>query len=163
MLKHNFLLRGFFNRRGYFDLANISPAEYRRGVLSADKNRRVVRVWLSSDRLFGAPAEPEAAERLADDGKARLDSAIAPYLDHLAGSVLVIEGYAQRGTRDEQYLFARARAAIVRDYLIGKFRLDPQATGLMPLGGEAKDSPDGKPWDGVALAVLMERSLAKGK
>ena len=31
-LKHNFLLRGFFNRRGYFDLAQISPADYRQGV-----------------------------------------------------------------------------------------------------------------------------------
>ena len=28
-LKHNFLLRGFFNKRGYFDLAQISPADYR--------------------------------------------------------------------------------------------------------------------------------------
>src|SRR5205085_3104585 len=31
-LKHNFLLRGFFNRRGYFDLDDISPADYRKGV-----------------------------------------------------------------------------------------------------------------------------------
>jgi phospholipid/cholesterol/gamma-HCH transport system substrate-binding protein len=28
--KHNFLLRGFFNERGYYSLADISPDEYRR-------------------------------------------------------------------------------------------------------------------------------------
>src|SRR4030095_1978181 len=32
-MKHNFLLRGFFNRRGYFDLDAISPVQYRTGVL----------------------------------------------------------------------------------------------------------------------------------
>ena len=31
-LKHNFLLRGFFKGRGYFDLAQMSPADYRQGV-----------------------------------------------------------------------------------------------------------------------------------
>ena len=29
-LKHNFLVRGFFNDRGFFNLADISPAAYRR-------------------------------------------------------------------------------------------------------------------------------------
>ena len=45
-LKHNFLLRGFFNRRGYFDLAQMSPADYRQGALTKGSDRRLVRVWL---------------------------------------------------------------------------------------------------------------------
>ena len=28
-LRHNFLLRGFFRSRGYFDLAEMTPADYR--------------------------------------------------------------------------------------------------------------------------------------
>ena len=28
-LKHNSLLRGFFKKRGYYDLATLTPAEYR--------------------------------------------------------------------------------------------------------------------------------------
>ena len=32
-LKRNFLFRGFFNDRGYFDLDDISPRQYREGVL----------------------------------------------------------------------------------------------------------------------------------
>ena len=59
-LKRNFLLRGFFNRRGYFDLAQMSPADYRQGALtkgersSADPRlaarRRAVRAGAGSPR-----------------------------------------------------------------------------------------------------------------
>ena len=160
-LKHNFLVRGFFNRRGFFNLAEISPAAYRQGALTRDGAKRTVRVWLSSAVLFDSDPNDQATERLADDGKARLDSAIASFLDRLPGAVVMVEGYAQQGTKDEQYLRSRARAAIVRDYLIGRFHLDPQATGIMPLGSDSGGSPNGASWDGVALAVFEEKPAAK--
>ena len=56
-----------------------------------------------------------ASERLTDDGNARLDSAIASYLDQINGAVVMIEGYGQLGTTDEQYRQSRARAATARD------------------------------------------------
>jgi hypothetical protein len=31
-MKHNFLLRGFFKGRGYYDLAQMSPGDYRKGA-----------------------------------------------------------------------------------------------------------------------------------
>jgi phospholipid/cholesterol/gamma-HCH transport system substrate-binding protein len=158
-LKHNFLFRGFFKGRGYFDLAAISPAEYRKGLLSKGGDRRVLRIWLRADLVFEPDEGHAGAERLTDEGKARLDAAIAPYLEHLAAGVLVIEGYAQQGARDEQYLASRARAAIVRDYLIGKFHLEPQATGSMPLGAESSGNPGQGPWDGVALAVFVPKGV----
>ena len=52
-LKRNFLVRGFFNRRGYFSLSDVSPAEYRQGVLTNGGDRRMLRVWLKADVLFG--------------------------------------------------------------------------------------------------------------
>ena len=54
-------------------------------------------------------------------------------------------------------LRSRARAWIVRDYLIAKFHLDQQATGAIPLGSDSLDSPDDAPWDGVAVAVILPR------
>jgi hypothetical protein len=69
-MKHNFLLRGFFNRRGYFDLDAISPADYRKGVLENGK-RKAMRIWLGADVLF-APG-PDGTEVLTDGGRARLD------------------------------------------------------------------------------------------
>jgi phospholipid/cholesterol/gamma-HCH transport system substrate-binding protein len=158
-LKHNFLVRGFFKNRGYFDLAAISPADYRKGMLTKSGDRRMLRIWLRADLVFEPDQGNAGRERLTEDGKARLDSAIAPYLEHLASAILVIEGYAQQGARDEQYLTSRARAAIARDYLIGKFHLEPQATGSMALGAESSGNPDPAPWDGVALAVFVPKRL----
>jgi phospholipid/cholesterol/gamma-HCH transport system substrate-binding protein len=156
-LKRNFLLRGFFNKRGYFDLAQISPAEYRQGVLTKGSDRRLVRVWLRSDALFEPePTQPER-EQLSEAGKAGVDAAIAPYLEYVASGIVMVEGYAQQGALDEQYLGSRARALIVRDYLVGTFHLDPQATGAMPLSADSTGSPGRAPWDGVALAVILPK------
>jgi hypothetical protein len=103
---------------------------------------------------LGACRHPER-EQLSEAGKASVDAAIAPYLEYLVSGILIIEGYAQNGPREEQYLQSRARALIVRDHLIGTFHLDPQATGAMPLSATSTDSPGKAPWDGVALAVIL--------
>ncbi len=162
-LKHNFLLRGFFNNRGYFDLTQLSPADYRQGVLTKNSDRRAVRVWLRADALFEAATVDASVgaspirEQLTVAGKAAADAAIAPYLDYVAAGIVMVEGYAQMGAQDERYLRSRARASIVRDYLIAKFTLDPQATGAIPLSAESSDSPGNAPWDGVALAVILPK------
>ena len=69
----------------------------------------------------------------------------------------MVEGYAQEGPLEARYLRSRARAAAVRDYLIGKFQLDTQTSGAMPLGGESVGSPGGVSWNGVALAVILPK------
>ncbi|MEO6238822.1 MAG: hypothetical protein ABIQ52_17645, partial [Vicinamibacterales bacterium] len=157
-LKHNFLLRGFFKKRGYFDLAQMAPAEYRRGALTKGSDRRVFRVWGRAEQLFEPEPDHPENERLTAPGKEWVDAAIAPHLEYVASGIVIVEGYAQPGTRDEQYLRSRARAGLVRDYLIAKFHLDPQATGAVPLGGESTDSPGKAPWDGVALAVILPKA-----
>jgi phospholipid/cholesterol/gamma-HCH transport system substrate-binding protein len=157
-LRHNFLLRGFFKKRGYFELAQISPADYRRGVLTKGSDRRLVRVWRRAEVLFEPePGDPQG-ERLTDPGKAWVDSAIAPYLEDVGSGIVIVEGYAQQGTLDEQYLRSRAHALIVREYLLSKFHLDPQATGAMPLSADSTGSPGESPWDGVALALILPKA-----
>jgi phospholipid/cholesterol/gamma-HCH transport system substrate-binding protein len=156
-LKHHFLLRGFFNKRGYFDLAQISPADYRQGALTKGSDRRLVRVWLRSDVLLEPePGHPEK-ERLSEAGKGGVDAAIGPYLEYLASGIVMVEGYAQQGPREEQYLRSRVRASIVRDYLVGTFHLDPRATGAIPLSADSTGSPGNAPWDGVAIAVILPK------
>jgi len=163
-MKHNFLLRGFFKGRGYYDLAQVSPADYRKGALTKGSDRRLVRVWRHSDALFEPQPDHPADERLTSQGQTGIDSAIAPYLENLASGIVMVEGYAQTGTRDQQYLRSRVRSSIVRDYLIAKFRLDPQATGAIPLSADSPGSPANTPWDGVALAVIVPKgTLALSK
>jgi hypothetical protein len=46
---------------------------------------------------------------------------------------------------------------MIREYLIGKFQLDPTTTGIMPMGSDVAESPENRPWDGAALAAFLER------
>lgn len=153
-LKRNFFLRGFFNRRGYFDLEDVSVEEYRQGVLEAG-DRRALRVWVHARVLFAPGANGE--EQLTDDGKARLDSAMAPFVRIPRDTPFVFEGYARGATRAEEFLLSRRRAEMVRDYVVGKFGLEARFVTTMAMGPEAAGSPEGDVWEGVALAAFPER------
>ena len=158
-LKRNFFFRGFFNRRGYFDLDDVTAAEYRQGALQT-RDRRVLKIWLGSHVLFEPGANGE--ERLSEGGKTRLDSAMSQYVRYPRSSPLVIETYADEVTGDLRYLRGTRRAKLVRDYLVSKFQLDANYVATMLLGTEAKDSPSGTTWDGIALALFVPTTAVRG-
>ena len=154
-LKRNFFFRGFFNKRGYFDLDEITVQQYKQGALET-KDRHVLRIWVAATVLFEKDANGQ--ERLSEGGRARLDSAMAQFVRYPRNSPFVVEGYAQEATNDQRFLPSRRRAQLVRDYVVGNFGLDPNFVSVMPMGEEAKGSPAGDRWDGVALALFVARS-----
>jgi len=154
-LKRNFLFRGFFNRRGYFDLDEISVDQYRRGALET-RDRRALRIWLAADVLF--ERDGNGKERLSTEGQARVDSAMSTFVQYPRDSPFVVEGYAREVTNDRRYLASRYRSQLVRDYIVAKFGLNPNYVASMPLGEKAVGSPDGNHWDGVALALFVATS-----
>ena len=119
----------------------------------------MLKIWLSADVLFATDASGK--EELTEGGRVRLESAMSEFLRYPRTSPLVVEGYAPGGTTDERYLVSRHRAELVRDYIGGKFRLDPNYLGVMPLGSEAKDSPAGERWNGIGLAMFVEASALR--
>jgi phospholipid/cholesterol/gamma-HCH transport system substrate-binding protein len=154
-LKHNFFLRGFFNRRGYFDLDAISPAEYRKGILE-ENDRKAMRIWLSADVLFDADADGN--EVISEGGRVRIDSAMATFLKYLPSNPLVVEGYATEGAESERFRTARTRAATVREYLLGQYRLLPEHTGFIALADAAEGNPAGTGgWNGIAITLFLDR------
>lgn len=157
-LKRNFLFRGFFNKRGFFDLDTVTVEQYRQGSLET-KDRQVLRIWIKSEVLFEKDAT--GRERLSDDGRNRLDSAMAPFLRYPRDTPFVVEGYAPGVTTDERYLGSRTRAQLVRDYVQGRYGLNPAYVGVMPLGIDAPGSPANGRWDGVALAAFVQKSPAR--
>lgn len=154
-LKRNFLFRGFFNKRGYFDLDEISVQQYRQGALES-RDRQVLRIWVAAAVLFETDAKGE--ERLTDGGRARLDSAMSEFVRYPRNSPFVVEGYAHEATNDQRFLLSRRRAQLVRDYVVGKFGLDAKVVATMPMGEEAPGSPAGDRWDGVGLALFPATS-----
>lgn len=154
-LKRNFLFRGYFNKRGFFDLNEISVQQYRQGALEGN-DRHALRIWIGTPVLFEKDAD--GRERLSEGGRERLDSAMSQFVRYPKNSPFVIEGYAQAATNDQRFLLSRQRAKLVRDYVVGKFGLDPTFVGTMAMGRESTDSPSGSQWDGVALALFVATS-----
>jgi phospholipid/cholesterol/gamma-HCH transport system substrate-binding protein len=156
-LKRNFLFRGFFRDRGFFDLDSVSREAYQAGALERD--RTAVRIWLDGGLLF--LTDPvSGVERLTDGGRQRLDSAMSDLVRYPRDSPLVVEGYAEGAEGGPAYLRSIDRAQLVREYLLTRFRRQATLTDVMPMGVEAAGSPSGDSrWSGVALAMFVRNDV----
>jgi phospholipid/cholesterol/gamma-HCH transport system substrate-binding protein len=153
-LKRNILFRGFFRDRGFFDLDTITRDAYVAGALEGDR-RIALRVWIDAAGLFARDAE--GVEQLTEAGRRRLDSAMADLVHYPRDSALVVEGYAQVTDGGAAHLVSVERAALVRDYLLSRFRRRATLTGIMAMGSQAPGSPSGdERWSGVALTLFVD-------
>ena len=148
-LKHNFFFKGFFNRRGYYSLASLSPQEYRRNKLFANVNNR--RTWLSAENLF--QQGPHGSEELSAVGRRQIDSAITGYGDAIFQHPIVIEGYSDAADQADQLARSYSRAQIVRAYLEFRFPFATKNLGVMPLSGTPAPSLGHDRWSGICILV----------
>jgi phospholipid/cholesterol/gamma-HCH transport system substrate-binding protein len=152
-LKHEFFFRGFFKKRGFYDLDELAPADY----LKACEREKVcgTRAWLQAANLFGAGSDGK--EQLVETGRHQIDSAVAPFVDTLLNHVVIVEGYAVGGPPDQQYVTSRRRADLVREYLEAHFHLIHSDVGIVPLGDKPPQGAERAAWNGVAIVRLEER------
>lgn len=149
-LKHGFLFRGFFKKRGYYSMASLSPDKYRQDKVFVDpKNRRV---WIGAAELFESNAGGE--EILSPAGQVRIASAIDELGERAIGGAIVIEGYAVSGASGDQLAQSRGRADLVRNYLHTRFKLAAQNIGTVPLRGVPPAATRKESWNGVCIVLL---------
>ena len=86
---------------------------------------------------------------------------MAGFLRYVQDAPLVVEGYSTAGGTAQEYIRSRARGQLVLDYLASHFGLASNRTVVMPLGHRAAGSPDGETWDGVALALFVDRKALR--
>jgi phospholipid/cholesterol/gamma-HCH transport system substrate-binding protein len=115
-LKRNFLFRGYFNKRGFFDLDEISVQQYREGALEGH-DRHALRIWISAPVLFEIDAN---GQRLSEGGQARLDSTMSQFVRYQKTARSWSKGMRDV-TNDRRFLISREQAKLVRDYVVGKF------------------------------------------
>jgi phospholipid/cholesterol/gamma-HCH transport system substrate-binding protein len=148
-LKHNFLTRGFFKKRGYYSLADMSPERYRQdGAFSSRTHRRV---WFSGAELF---QDGSNGEELSARGKTLLNAALMESGDSLVESPMVIEGYWNGDVPADQLRFSRSRAMAVRQYLQTHFQLDTRNLGIVPMKNSPPSGIGRATWDGICIVVL---------
>lgn len=149
-LKHNFLFRGFFRRRGYYNLTRIDPNKYNKDRVFTDPAN--YRAWLSAKDLF----EPNGngGEVLSYGGKQLLNAAIAKYGETVMYRPIMIEGYSSADDPGDQLFSSRHRAIVVRQYLQLHFQLGRETLGLVSLKKSPIENQTDPPWDGVCVVVL---------
>jgi len=149
-LKHNFLTRGFFKKRGYYTLADLSPETYRRDrVFTSATNHRA---WLPGSELFQKTANGQ--EELSPKGKALLDSTLVGYGDSIVEHPMVIEGYWNGNAPADQLRLSYSRAMLVRQYLQKQFQIDNRNLGVVPMKNTPPAGTEHSTWDGICLVVL---------
>ena len=148
--KHNFLVRGFFNDRGYYSLADISPENYRReGAFTKRSNRRI---WLSGTELFQNGLN---GEELSEKGKALLYIGLTQSGESFVGRPIIIEGYASGGVSAEQLQLSSGRALAVLQYVQERFEMDPKHLGAVPMKSTPPKELGRASFDGVCIVVLL--------
>jgi phospholipid/cholesterol/gamma-HCH transport system substrate-binding protein len=152
-LKHNFFLRGFFRRRGYYNLDRISSEQYRRD--SAFTSLSNYRAWLPAGELFQAGTDGQ--EELSASGRTILDGALTEYGDSFLESPIVVEGYSG-GRPADQLRLSRSRAILVRQYLQAHFQLDSPSLGIVALKNSPPNGIGRVKWDGICIVVLRRKN-----
>jgi phospholipid/cholesterol/gamma-HCH transport system substrate-binding protein len=152
-LKHNLFFKGFFDRRGYYTLSNLSPQEYRRSKLFGDTHSP--RAWLQATALF--QDNPNGGEALSSEGKRSLDAVVASMGDTVFKNPIVIEGYSDAAVPADALSRSYARAQLVRNYLEARYPFVAKNVGVMPLSGTPPPGMEQDHWSGVCIMIAEKK------
>ncbi len=152
-LKHEFFFRGFFKKRGFYDLEQLSPADYLKACQR--QNACGSRTWLDAANLFAAGGN--GTVQLVESGRHAIDGAVAPVVDSLPNHLVIVEGYSSAGTPDQQFVTSRRRANLVREYLEAHFHLLHDDVGIVPLRDKPPQCAGRVAWNGVAIVLFDDR------
>src|SRR5579863_2857858 len=123
-LKHNFLLRGFFNRRGYSDSSELARNEIR----SLPPEPYTKAFAYEPEKLFGKGDTAKLKnQRILDPAGKFLET--VPF-----GFAVVAASSGPKGDAEEERTLTQARAAVVRKYLADNFRFDDTRLKTIRLG-----------------------------
>jgi phospholipid/cholesterol/gamma-HCH transport system substrate-binding protein len=131
-LKHNFFLRGFFKKRGYYDSSELT------------KNAVAKLPARAPAKTF----EFDGRDLFAKTDTAKLDkekalNQVGGFLEsNPHGLVVVTAQTGSRGTKDENVKLSQARAMVVRQYLAKKFRVDDTQLKTLGAGEDPKSATD---------------------
>jgi phospholipid/cholesterol/gamma-HCH transport system substrate-binding protein len=123
-LKHNFLVRGFFKKRGYEDSDELTKHEIPR--LPAEPPLKTFAY--DPKRMFGQPDSAKLKnQKVLNDAGSFLEGG-------QFGLAVVTASAGMKGDSDKDQQLTEAQAMNVRDYLVQNFRLDDTRIKTLGLG-----------------------------
>jgi len=145
-LKHNFLLRGFFKKRGYEDSGELTAHAVPRLPATASMKTFTFDAHKLFDKPDGVKLKDEKA--LDEAGK---------FLEENDKSIAVVSASAgPKGDENKDLVVSEARALAVRNYILQNFRVDDPRVKTMGTGKSA-ESTDGQ----IEVLVYPPRAMAE--
>src|SRR5580700_453768 len=141
-LKQNFLLRGYFKKRGYEDSTDLAKDE--------------ITTLPEASPLKTFTYEPKGLFDQIDTAKLKNQNSLNEAGKFLAGNefgVAVIVVYSgMTGDAQKDLVLTQARAAVVRNYLVGNFGFDDTQLKTLGMGKQAGASADSG-WGQIQIIV----------
>jgi outer membrane protein OmpA-like peptidoglycan-associated protein len=141
-LKHNFLLSGYFKKRGYDDSGNLTT----NGIGELPLTSPVKVFTYTARQLFDT----------RDSAKPKDQKLLKPAGDFLAdnqfGFAVVVVSSGMEGDTQKELVLTEARAMIVRDYLVENFGFDDSQLKTLGMGKQPASSPAAD-WGSIRILI----------
>jgi phospholipid/cholesterol/gamma-HCH transport system substrate-binding protein len=141
-LKHNFFLRGYFNKRGYEDSDELAKNEIER----LPQATPIKAFTYSAKELFNQPDSAKLKNQKS------LNASGEFLADNQFGLAVVVASAGKEGDSQKELVLTEARAMVVREYLVENFGFDDRY--LKTLGMGKQTSPDSDARGGTVQIVI---------
>jgi phospholipid/cholesterol/gamma-HCH transport system substrate-binding protein len=142
-LKHNFLLRGYYKKRGYEDSAGLGA----NSIDSLPPEAPAKSFMFTAKQLFDGH----------DSAKLRDQKSLNAGGEFLAqnqfGFAVVVASTGMEGDTQKDIVLTEARAMVVRDYLVDNFGFDDSQLKTLVLGKQAGSNLDAD-WGSIQILVF---------
>jgi phospholipid/cholesterol/gamma-HCH transport system substrate-binding protein len=141
-MKQNFLVRGFFKKRGYEDSADLAKNQ----IPQLPDAAPLKTFTFDSKKLFDKQdtAKPKNEKSLRAAGQFLADTEF--------GVAVVVVSAGMTGDEQKDLVLTQARAMVVRDYLVNNFSFDDSQLKTLGRGKGKSDAPDSG-WGTVEIIV----------
>jgi phospholipid/cholesterol/gamma-HCH transport system substrate-binding protein len=141
-MKQNFLVRGYFKKRGYESSSDLEKNE----IAKLPDSAPLKSFAFDSKKLFDKAdtAKPKNEKSLRAAGQFLADTEF--------GVAVVVVSAGMTGDEQKDLVLTQARAMVVRDYLVNNFSFDDSQLKTLGRGKGKSDTPDSG-WGTVEIIV----------
>ncbi|AXC12014.1 Mammalian cell entry related domain protein [Acidisarcina polymorpha] len=151
-LKHEFFFRGFFKKRGFYSLEDLTPEDYRNSAYFRVQTK--ARAWLPEADAFAI--DSGGRQVLTGAGRQQIDAFVGQEGATILNSPIVVEGYSKAQSSSDQVIESRERAIQVRDYIEKHFHLSSKSVGMIGLQSTPSVTSGKSSWSGACIVVLAK-------
>jgi phospholipid/cholesterol/gamma-HCH transport system substrate-binding protein len=142
-LKHNFLLRGYFNKRGYEDSSALAANK----ISGLPPDTPLKAFTYTAKQLFDA----------RDSAKLKNQKSLNAGGEFLAGNqfgfAVVVVSTGMEGDTQKDQVLTDARAMVVREYLVDNYGFDDSQLKTLGLGKQAGPNMDAD-WGSIQILIF---------